>query len=93
MSETSGEAVLMRPVRLSSRALYVLLFVCAVVIVFLLLPGRQSCCTSETSGQTPFFVMGESSERTTNSFLYNGTYPLTPPRSKFITCITASELL
>jgi hypothetical protein len=84
MSETSGETVLMRPVRLSYRALYLFLFACALGIIFLLLPGRRlACCPNETSGQTsgraPVFHMSDN-DLSQNSFMYNGTYPLTPPR-------------
>ena len=85
-SETSGQTVLMPPVRLSYRALYFFIFACAIVIIFLLLPGsRLTCCLNEASrqisGQTPVLVVSEN-DFSSNSFTYNGTYPLTPPHSK-----------
>ncbi|CAI7997188.1 Soluble calcium-activated nucleotidase 1 [Geodia barretti] len=85
MSETSGETVPMLPVRLSYRALYLFLFACALCIIFLLLPGRRlSCCPNETSGQTsgraPVFHMSDN-DLSQNSFMYNGTYPLTAPQT------------
>lgn len=78
----------MRPVSLSYRALYALLFVCALFIIVLLLPGRRlTCCPNETSGQTPMLVAGSDTNNlaaSSDGFMYNGTYPLTPPRSRLI---------
>ena len=93
MSETGGDTVLMRPVRLSYRALYLFLFACALVIIFLLLPARHlACCPNETSGQipgqAPVFMMSDN-DVSPSGFMYNGTYPLTPPRSKQNTSVSS----
>ena len=83
MSETGTETGLMRPVRLSYRVLYALLFACALLMMFFLLPGRLSSYSDETSQpRAPVFLMHDTDSSTDGGYFYNGTYPLTPPRSK-----------
>ena len=73
-----SEGGLMRPVTMSYRVLYALLFACVLVLLVVLLPRRRLACHSAPP-QAPLFALQEAG---TMPYTYNATYPLTSPRSK-----------
>ena len=75
---SGSEGGLMRPVTLSYRVLYALLFACVLVLLVILLPRRRLAC-QPASSPTPLFALQDAG---TLPYTYNATYPLTLPRSK-----------